>query len=307
MAGWTRRESSPARQFRQAHPEPAVAARQLAPVERAQLPDPQDAVGGEPALHRTADPPQPADRLVGEKAGRLGPADHRETARLVEIGGELGKKLVVAEADRDRYPERRLDPPGERGEGLRRRYAMHRGRSAQVEKRLIDRERFDERGQAAHLGPHGPADFAIFRHVRADHDRIGAGSERLEHRHRRAHAVEPRDIAAGQHDAARAAADDHRAFGQFLVSVLLDCRVEGVAVQMGEREIRQFGVRDDPRRAAFRAAGRRCASGTASARSWASALQSRHSTALIGQRRCPVGAGLGGHSQAAPRTPLASP
>ena len=110
-----------ARQLRQAQPELAVAVRQLAPVERAQLADPQDAVGGEPALHRAADPPQPVDRLVGEKPGRLLPADHRETARLVEIGGELGEKLVVAEADRDRDPERRLDPPRQRGESLRRR------------------------------------------------------------------------------------------------------------------------------------------------------------------------------------------
>ena len=164
-----------ARQFRQAQPEPAIAVRQFSPVERAQLADPQDAVGGEPALHRTADPPQPIDRLVGEKAGRLGPADHRETARLVEIGGELGEKLVVAEADRDRDPERRLDPPRKRGQRLRRRDAVHRRGAAQVEKRLVDRERLDERRQAAHLGSHRAADFAIFGHVRADHDCVRAG------------------------------------------------------------------------------------------------------------------------------------
>src|SRR5205814_6021716 len=90
-----------ARQAAEPRPDPAVARRQIALVEGAELADPGDAVGGEPALHRAADAPQPADRLVGEKTPRLGAADHRETARLVETGSQLGQELVVAEADRD--------------------------------------------------------------------------------------------------------------------------------------------------------------------------------------------------------------
>jgi hypothetical protein len=57
-------------------------------------------------------------------------------------------------------------------------------------------------------------------HVRFDHHRIRAGIERLEHRHRRAHAMNPGDVAAGGDHAAFAAADDHR-----LVGAARDCRV----------------------------------------------------------------------------------
>ena len=39
--------------------------------------------------------------LAARKPKRLGAADHREAARLVEIGRDLGEELVVREADRD--------------------------------------------------------------------------------------------------------------------------------------------------------------------------------------------------------------
>src|SRR5215469_11454478 len=51
----------------------AVAPRQLAVVERAQLPDQRDAVRREAVLHRRADPPQEADRLVREKGAGVAP------------------------------------------------------------------------------------------------------------------------------------------------------------------------------------------------------------------------------------------
>jgi hypothetical protein len=45
-------------------------------------------------------PPQPRDRLVGETDGCLAPGEHRKAARLVEIKGELGEELGVAQPDR---------------------------------------------------------------------------------------------------------------------------------------------------------------------------------------------------------------
>ena len=89
---------------------------------------------------------------------------------------------------------------------------------------------------------HLPADRAVFRHVRRDHHRVGTGLERLEHRHGRADAGEPGDIAAGGDDAARAAADDDRAVEKLRPVALLDAGIEGVAVEMSEGERRELGM-----------------------------------------------------------------
>ena len=77
------------------------------------------------------------------------------------------------------------------------------------------------------------------------------GLQRLEHRHGRAHALDAGDVAGGRDDAALAAADDHRLVGQLRIVALLDRRIEGVAVDMGESSLR---VRDgeQPRAAAGR-------------------------------------------------------
>ncbi len=69
-----------------------------------------------------------------------------------------------------------------------------------------------------------------------DHDRRGAERQGLEHRHRRAHAIGPRDVAGGRHHAALAAADNHRLVGEFRIVALLDGGVERVAVDMRQRQ-----------------------------------------------------------------------
>src|SRR5438067_410841 len=89
-----------AREVREAQPDAAVTRGEVALVERGELADAGDAVARQPPLHRAADAPQPADRLVSEKSLCLGAADHRKAARLVEIGGELRKEFVVTEPDR---------------------------------------------------------------------------------------------------------------------------------------------------------------------------------------------------------------
>ena len=67
-----------------------------------------------------------------------------------------------------------------------------------------------------------------------------AQGQRLEHRHGGAHAVEARHIAAGGDHAALAAADDHRQVGEPGIVALLDAGIEGVAVDMGDRQRIQF-------------------------------------------------------------------
>ena len=85
-------------------------------------------------------------------------------------------------------------------------------------------------------------------------DRLGAGLERLEHRHGRAHAIGPGDIAGGRDHPALAAADDHRLVQQGWVVALLDGRIERVAIDMRQTQGVALGVAQQPRRAAGGAA-----------------------------------------------------
>ena len=70
---------------------------------------------------------------------------------------------------------------------------------------------------------------------------------RLEHRHGRTHAVGPRHITGGEHDAALAAADDDRLIGKSRIVALFDRGIERVAVDMGDGEHIQLGVPNESR------------------------------------------------------------
>ena len=94
------------------------------------------------------------------------------------------------------------------------------------------------------------ADGGVFLHVRADHRGVGAGAERAVHRHRRADAEGARVVARRHHHAPPAAADQHRPAAQRRVVALLDRGVEGVAVDMGDREAGELGVAHHPHRPA---------------------------------------------------------
>ena len=84
----------------------------------------------------------------------------------------------------------------------------------------------------------------------------GQSVQRLEHRHRRAHAIGARDVAGRRHHAALAAADDDGLVGDIGVVALLDGGVERVAIDMGERQRGQGVVAHQPGRAAAAAAPR---------------------------------------------------
>ena len=124
----------------------------------------------------------------------------------------------------------------------------------QIEKRLVDRERLDQRRQRLHRAAHLAADADIFRHVGSDHDGNRTQRQRLEHRHRRAHAIGPRDVAGGRDDAALAAADDDGLVGQIGIVAFLDSRVKRIAVDMGERQRCQCVMANQARRSAGQAA-----------------------------------------------------
>ena len=94
------------------------------------------------------------------------------------------------------------------------------------------------------------------------------------------------DVAAGRHHAPVAAADDHGDVAKLRPVALLDRRVEGVAVEMGDREIVQFGVAEDarpsrrPGRSRHRLAAGGRSRGTAFAREDHGASASRAKTAM---------------------------
>lgn len=58
------------------------------------------------------------------------------------------------------------------------------------------------------------------------------------------------DVASGRNDTAFAAANDHRLVGKLRIVTLLDRRVEGIAVDMCERQLAEFRVAKKPRAAA---------------------------------------------------------
>ena len=63
-----------------------------------------------------------------------------------------------------------------------------------------------------------------------------------------------RDVAGRGDHAAPPAADDQRFRGQLGIVALFDAGIEGITVHMGDRQVKEFGMRRDPRAAAGRAA-----------------------------------------------------
>jgi hypothetical protein len=181
-----------------------------------------------------------AHRLFGEECLRFACAQDRKAARLVEIRGDLGEKFVAGQPDRDGDAELSFDVGGKARKHLGGRQTVQPLGARQIEKRLVDRERLDQRGQCQHQLPDLAADARIFVHVRPDHARMRAQPKRLEHRHCRSHPEGSGDVAGRGDNAAPSAADDHRLGGKRGIVALLDRGVEGVAIDVGDGKPRQF-------------------------------------------------------------------
>ena len=224
----SRRPSSPSR---------AIA---VALVEPLQIADEPQAQPLRAAPARPCRRPRAGRRCSGASSASASLArDDREAARLVEIGGELREKLAVAEADRDRDADLALDVAGEARQrhAPRRRRAPPRSRSDRETPRRSTAARPAASAPASARGSPRPTR-GIFGHVGRQDDRLRAELQRPRHRHRRAHAEGAGDVAAGRDDAAPpAAADDQRLVGSSGRVALLDRGVEGVAIDMGDRQI----------------------------------------------------------------------
>ena len=126
--------------------------------------------------------------------------------------------------------------------------------AGKVEERFVDRQRLDQRRQGQHQLANLAADAGILFHVGADDAGVRTQPQRLEHRHRRLHAEGAGDVAGRGDDAAAAAADDDRLGDQGGIVAFLDRGVEGVAVDVGDRELCEFRMPQQSRRAASAAA-----------------------------------------------------
>ncbi len=181
--------------------------------------------------------PTPQIKVTGllQEFERLGLADYREAARLLQIGGNLGEELAVGEADGDGNPDLLFDTAGKAGEGARGGIVVQPLGAAELQEGLIDGERLHQRCQLLHQRADLAADANVFFHVGLDHDRLRAGRKRLEHRHCRAHAVNAGDVTSRRDDAALAAADNHWLVGKLRIVPLLDGGVKRIAQSIWAR------------------------------------------------------------------------
>ena len=153
----------------------AVARLQFPFVETLQLAHGANAVARQFLSHRLADAPDDPDRLPGKKGPGFRPADHGEAVRLVEVGRDLGQKLVVAQPDRRRDAGFAADAADQPGQDDSRRRAVQTRRAGQVEKGFVDGDRLDRGREVFHHPADLPADRLVFRHVRPDYHGVGAG------------------------------------------------------------------------------------------------------------------------------------
>ena len=147
-----------------------------------------------------------------------------------------------------------LDAGNEVSERQGRAHGVKPASAGQVEKGFVDREGLDQRRHLHHQLPDVAAGLGVFRHVGLDDHGLGAELQRLEHRHGGFDAPDARDITGGGNNAARAAADDHRLVGKLRIVALFDRRIEGIAVDMGDGKLVQFGMAQQARAAAGAAA-----------------------------------------------------
>ena len=196
-------------------------------------------------------------RLRGEPGRRGTAVDGEEAVGLVAVGCHLGKRFGAAETDRYRNADLVAYFILQADKRLGWCAAVKRLGAAEIEKGFVDREWLHKRRERQHAFADLAADGDVMVHARADHHGVGASFQRLPGRHRRPDAELPRDVAGRRHDAAFAPADDDRSVTDFGIVALLDRRIEGVAVDMGDGEIEKLARAADIRRAAMRTAVRR--------------------------------------------------
>lgn len=208
-------------------------------------------VGG----HR-AHTPQPAHRQRMQKCQFPIRRHQEQSVGLGLLAGDLGEELSPGHSDGDgqadllthvgAQPRRDLD-----------RGPAEPAQPADIEERLVHRERFHHRCAMAKHREHRLAGPGVCAHPRRHHHGVWTQPARLSATHRGAHAVGLGLVAGRQHDSA---ADDHRAAPQCGVVTLLDGGVERIQVRVQDGSLipheHMFAAGYDSRRWRGRHAGR---------------------------------------------------
>ena len=193
------------------------------------------------ASRRRVAGPTPQRRSTGSgwrNSSSVPGATTSDTVGLGEIAGELGEQLRGRDADRRREPGLGAHAPPDRRPRTRRPAPWMRDDAADVEERLVGRDRLDERRERTEDRHHLAALLAVAVEARREEHAVGTRAPRPRHRHRRVHAEAARLVARGGDDTARAeAADDHRLPDERRILELLHRRVERVEVDVQDRRI----------------------------------------------------------------------
>ena len=244
----------PARKAKEPRAFRSVPACQFALAGALEVADGPQSVARETLLRHLADPENQTDRFRGKKGSRLSGAQDCESARFVEVGRDLGQKLVAGEADRDGDGELLLHLGGKSRQRFGGAGSMHAGDSRQIHESFVDRDRFDQGRELEHERPYLARDTGIFLHVRPDDAGMWAQAVRLEHGHRRSHAKRACHVTGSEHDTAGAAADDYGLVRERWVIAFLDRGIERIAVDMGHAQRIDLGMAQQSRGAARAAA-----------------------------------------------------
>jgi len=129
-------------------------------------------------------PPQRSNRQRVQKGQRFARRHVPDTVRLGSLGSKFGEELVDRNTDRGRelefFSEARpnFDPDDS---GIR----VMVPEAGHIEKGLVEREAFDQRGQGAKDSEHLFGDSPVFAVIRREHNRRRAETSSMNHRHRR--------------------------------------------------------------------------------------------------------------------------
>ena len=215
----------------------------LSVARRELLAQPRRIASGELADRRDAELGQACIGLgsdAGDLAGRQGPdtpanviaTDQGDTARFVEVGGDLGDQLVWRDTDRAAQPGRienmLLQCQGE--------FAGLRFQRCQIEIDLVDAAVFDRIGHLPDCSLELARDHAVALEIDRQKDAVRAFSRRNRQWHARVDAECACFIRGGRHHAAAGRittpADGHRAAAQVRTAQQFDRRVKGIHVEM---------------------------------------------------------------------------
>ncbi len=233
---------------------------------------------------RRADTPEARDGQRREE-GALGPGlDDEQAVGFGHVARDLGEELRRGDTDRRGQTRSRRA----RGLGATSRsptpVPSRRRAPRNVEERLVDRQRLDERRDRPEDRHHLAALLLVALEARREEHGVRAGPPGPRHRHRRVHAEGARLVARGGHDAAVAEpADDHRLAARAPGRRAARPSVERVEVDVQDRRVgaRVTAIAADRRRSVV---ARRAAAPRSGSRRRSPGSQRSRSHSLSGSR-----------------------